>query len=348
MRILVDIVHPSEVHLYRHIISDLEANGHQTCVTARDKDVVLDLLRGYGIPHLATNTAASNNMAALGWELVRRDVALFKIARLFMPDLILTRNPTGTHVGRSLCVPTIFDSDDGYAGGPVFRLAKPFATAVTTPDCARDDFGPRHIRYPGYKETAYLHPNRFTARPEVLTNLGLTVDDNYAVVRFVSLGASHDRNQAGLSARHKRALVERLAEMGPVLISAEGTSLPDDLESHRLNAPPADMHDVLAHASIYVGDSSSMAAEAAVLGVPSIRCSTFAGQLHYLDELENRYGLTRAFKPTHIDQFFAAVEQVIADPAAALAVGAERRTQLFADKVDTAAWYVDFIEERFT
>ena len=347
MRILVDVAHPAEVHFYRHIITDLEAAGHRLCVTARDKDVVLELLDAFGIEHVPTNTAASASMLALGWELVRRDVTLWRIARRFGPDLILTRNPTGTHVGRLLSVPTILDSDDGYAGGPVFRLAKPFATLLTTPDCSRTSFGSRHVRYPGYKETAYLHPDRFTPRAEVLTSLELGPTDVFSMVRFVSLGASHDRNQKGLSDTDKSSLVERLAAEGRVLISAEGASLPAHLEQYRWRARVDELHHVLAHAAIYVGDSSSVAAEAAVLGVPSIRCSTLAHQLDYLCELEDRYQLTRAFLPEQRKDFFAAVDEVLDDVPAARATWAERRTRMLRDKVDTTSWYVDFIHTRF-
>ena len=46
---------------------------------------------------------------------------------------------------------------------------------------------------------------------------------------------------------------------------------------------PSDMHQVMAHASLYIGDSQTMAAEAGVLGVPFIRCNDFVGRIGYLD-----------------------------------------------------------------
>ena len=38
-----------------------------------------------------------------------------------------------------------------------------------------------------------------------------------------------------------------------------------------MNIDPSDMHHALAFASLYIGDTQTMAAEAAVLGTPSIR-----------------------------------------------------------------------------
>ncbi|MBK7853743.1 MAG: hypothetical protein IPJ79_01455 [Bacteroidetes bacterium] len=49
-------------------------------------------------------------------------------------------------------------------------------------------------------------------------------------------------------------------------------------------------------AHMYIGDSQTMAAEAAVLGTPSIRYNDFVGEISYLEELEHLYQLTFGFK----------------------------------------------------
>lgn len=51
------------------------------------------------------------------------------------------------------------------------------------------------------------------------------------------------------------------------------------------------MHHVMAFASLYIGDSQTMAAEAGVLGVPFVRFSDFVGRIWYLRELEDKYEL---------------------------------------------------------
>ena len=57
-------------------------------------------------------------------------------------------------------------------------------------------------------------------------------------------------------------------------------------EKYRIKINPLDMHHVMAFASLYIGDSQTMAAEAGVLGVPFVRFNDFVGRLSYLHELE--------------------------------------------------------------
>lgn len=44
-------------------------------------------------------------------------------------------------------------------------------------------------------------------------------------------------------------------------------------------------------ASLYIGDSQTMSAEAGVLGVPFVRFNDFVGRIGYLRELEDVYEL---------------------------------------------------------
>jgi predicted glycosyltransferase len=47
---------------------------------------------------------------------------------------------------------------------------------------------------------------------------------------------------------------------------------------------------------MYIGDSQTMTAEAAVLGTPAIRFNDFVGELSYLEELEYTFDLTYGIK----------------------------------------------------
>ena len=62
-------------------------------------------------------------------------------------------------------------------------------------------------------------------------------------------------------------------------------------EKYRIKINPLDMHHVMAFASLYIGDSQTMAAEAGVLGVPFVRFNDFVGRIGYLRELEDVYEL---------------------------------------------------------
>lgn len=345
MRVLFDIVHPAHVHFFRYLREDLESDGHTTRVIARDKDVTLPLLRAHGIPHRSVGHAGRTTRAGQGAELAHRVGVLWREGRRLGADIVLTRNPAGVQAARLLGVPGVFDTDDGRAAGIHFRAAAPFATVITTPASMPEDYGAKHRRYPGFKALAFLHPDRF--RPDVegvRGALDLAAGEPLFVLRFVANDAVHDAASEGIEPAVQRDLVARLAAAGRVLISAEG-ALDPALEPYRFRLAPERMHDVLAAASLYAGDSGSMAAEGALLGTPSFRLSSWAGPTTYLHELEERYGLVRSFGSERSDELLTAVDDVLSDIPAATAAAAADRHRLLADTVDVTAWYRALVDE---
>jgi uncharacterized protein len=341
VKILFDIVHPAHVHFFKHVIRGLEKRGHETRIVARDKDVTNALLDRLGFPY-ETVGRPQKSLFGMAGELLRRDLVLARVARKFRADLIVTRNPAGAQAGRLLGIRSVFDTDDGKAAGVHFWSAAPFAHVVTTPDCLTEDHGHRHVKYPGYKQTAYLHPNHYTPDPSVRRELGVGENERYFIVRFVAMGASHDVGEGKLSLQTKRAIVDRLQAHGRVFVSSEGPML-DDFQALKFPLPPDRMHDALSFADMLVGDSQTMAAEAAVLGTPNLRVSAWSGRLALLTELEERYGLTFAYTPDRAAELMAHLERWLAEPSLrGSLLGASKR--LLSEKVDVAQWFVSFLE----
>ncbi len=79
-----------------------------------------------------------------------------------------------------------------------------------------------------------------------------------------------------------------------------------------------------------------MAAEAAVLGTPSLRASSFVGRISYLEELEHRYGLTFAFHPREDERFLAKLDDL-------RAFFVEGHGRMLADKENITEWFVERI-----
>jgi predicted glycosyltransferase len=344
MKVLFDVVHPAHVHFFKHMLSGLTQRGHQTRIVAREKDVTTALLDRLGLSYETVGRSGKKSLFGMGGELLRRDLALARVARSFKPDLIVTRNPAGAQVGRLLGIPAIFDTDDGKAAGIHFWSAAPFAHFITTPDCTDEDYGRRHVKYPGYKQTAYLHPNHFTADRSVLQALGVAPGERYFIVRFVAMVASHDLGEGGLPAQAKRTLIDKLRAHGRVFLSSED-QLPPELQPLKFPLPPDRLHDALAFADLLVGDSQTVAAEAAVLGTPSLRVSSWTGRLAYLTELQQRYGLTFAYHPNDAAELMAHVDRWLAEPSLRQSL-APQHQRLLVDKVDVAQWFVDFLEKR--
>lgn len=160
------------------------------------------------------------------------------------------------------------------------------------------------------------------------------------MVRFVSWDGAHDFGQSGFSAAGKRELVEQLSRKGRVVISSEG-ALPPGLERHRLRAPVEAIFDVLSAADLIVGESSSMSAEAAVLGTHAVFVSST--RRGFCDDIEARYGLVHTFTQREEREALACVDALLRVrdlKADALA----RQRRLLAEHEDITDWLVGFFE----
>ena len=96
----------------------------------------------------------------------------------------------------------------------------------------------------------------------------------------------------GFNSQEKQTLVREIAKNMTVYISSE-KELPTELRQYKLPTPASLIHDVLSYADLYVGDSQTMAAEAALLGTPAIRSNSFVGpnDMSNFVMLQEKYGL---------------------------------------------------------
>jgi uncharacterized protein len=339
MNILVDISHPAHVHFFKFALNEWKNRGHNVLIIARDKDIALSLLEDYGYQYLCLSKA-QKGFLGFARELVEHEIKLFHIARKFKADVML--NIGGTfivHTGKLLGIPSIVFTDTEHA-----RLSNsitfPFATKICTPECYRGDLGNKHIRYAGYQELAYLHPNRFTPNDDVLNDIDLSIHEQIFLVRFVSWGASHDVGLKGFSLKGKRELVKRLKGFGKVIISSEAY-LPQEFEPYRMGIPPTKIHDLLYYSTLFIGEGATMASEAAILGTPGIYVNPL--RLGYLKEQEDKYGLVHNI-PEEQDAIDYAIK--LASNPATRAEYRKKRECLLTDKIDVTAWVVEMVETR--
>jgi len=312
MKVLIDAVHPADVWTLGAVEDRLLAEGADTLWLSRPgKDSVVELIEARDRPHVAASTAGTT-MFGLAKELLVRDRNALRTARRFRPDIILTRSPAGVHAGRLTRTPVIYDTDDGHVAGILFWVAGPFASLIASPTATERSYGRKHRRYRGYKELFYLHPDRFTPDPGVRAQIGLADGERLFVLRLTAFTASHDVSEAGMSRAQVDRILAMMTPLGRVVISSE-SDLPSDLAGMRITTPPERFHHVLAAADLVVGDSQTVCSEAGVLGTPSIRYNTWAGRHPYQVELEEKWGLTRAFPLENEGGFFSAVESSLAD-----------------------------------
>jgi len=292
-RFLFDLQHPAHLHFFRPLITRLQAEGHYIRITGRDKDILVELATQYGID-ISVFGIARKGILNLGKELIHRQRKLYQIIREFKPHVMMA--VAGTYIsllGKLQNIPTYVFYDTEHASISNL-LAYPFATCIYVPNCYRKKIRWNHVRYNGYHEIAYLHPDYFDpdADASILEEVGIKPDEIFTLVRFVSWGAGHDIGRSGLTHQNKIKAIMELSAWGKVFISSEG-DLPSKLEKFRLQLDVTRIHSLMAHAALIFGESATMVSEGAVLGVPGIYIDPVGRG--YTDEQEREYGIVFNF-----------------------------------------------------
>lgn len=339
MKFLFDINHPAHVHFFRNPMAMLLARGHQIMVTSRAKEIALPLLDELGIDHVVLSAQNKSGAWALAGELARRDMALYRVVKQFQPDAMASIGGTFiAHVGAVTGIPSLvfYDTENAKLQN---LITYPFAAVVIVPRCYQAWLPKRHRRYDGYHELSYLHPSRFTPDRALAIQNGLDPESDNFFIRTVSWQANHDLFESGWSEHLLRKLIGYLAGMGRVHVSSE-TALPEDLAVYQYRGKVSEVHHLMAHCRLYIGESATMASECAVLGVPAIYAATTGRG--YTDEQESRYGLTINLRNPDWVSISAAT-------ASALRVDAQewsrRRRHLLDDTIDVAAYVADTLEQ---
>jgi predicted glycosyltransferase len=340
MRVLVEILHPAHVHFFRNAISEWTRRGDEVLVLSREKDVANDLLRAYDIPFDSISKLGTSKLSLVS-EMVVRDTKMLLAARRFRPDVLVgIMGVTIVQVARLIRRPAIvfYDTENAKITN---RFVYPLAHSVCTPECYSAPVSGKHVRYPSYHELAYLHPQRFTPDPDVVRRAGIDPEAPFFLLRFVSWQASHDVGEEGFSLEMKQGLVESLSSRGRVLISSE-QPLPAELEQYRFRAPAEDMHHFIAFSRMLIGESATMASEAAVLGVPAFYIAdTGRG---YTDEQEEKYGLVFNYTRAQAGEAFEKISELLDDPHFGERVRTGHR-QLLNERVDATDWLLNYVDQ---
>jgi hypothetical protein len=343
MNILIDIGHPAHVHLFRNFYMEMKAKGHNLYVTVKSLSSATELLDLYGIPYIQLG-AKGRSLSGKAFRQVLFSLRLIRIARRYNIDIGLGSSISLAHASRFCRMKSIiFDDDDDKVQPLMTKFGHPFADLIVSPsslECARASR--KALFYPGYHELAYLHPNRFIPDPGVLENAGVKPGERYFIMRFNAFMAHHDQGVRGLSPEQKLSLVRQLEHYGKVFITTEAKTVPE-LSGYQLRVSPEKVHSLLFYSTLFIGDSQTMTSEAAVLGVPALRCNTLSDSISYLREEEETYGLTYAYKPEEFDRLRERIEILLGNPVLQ-SEWQRRRIVMLNDKIDVTAFMVWLVE----
>ncbi len=345
MNILVDIGHPAHVHLMKHTIKELQNHGHTVVVTTKKQPIITRLLDHYGIKYIVLGNKGNSLLSKLLRQLAF-NVKLWYIS---------VKNHIDIATGTSMTIPIVskfckmvsinMDDDDDEVQPIAVNYAHPFSDVRLTPTALQGHRKSRKaVFYNGTHELAYLHPNRFSPDPHVLQHANLQNGERFFILRLVAFNAYHDVGQSGISLVNQRKLIELLKPYGRILITSE-KPLSNEFEKYRLPVPPEEIHSLIAYSSMFVGDSQTMTSEAAVLGVPALKCNTFAGRLSVPNMLEDKYGLCYAYTPDHFDEMLQHVKQLLArEPDELKAEWQAKRERMLNEMIDPTEFFVNYIE----
>ncbi len=289
MKILLDIGHPAHVHYFYNFIKIMQNKKHNILVIARDKEVSQELLNAYNIDY---RTRGKGRVGLVGkvLYLIKTNIVMLKQALLFKPDIFLSfGSPYLAQVSWVLRKAHIAFTDTEHATLTNYAFM-PFSKNIITPAVFQNDLGKKHIKFNGFMEQCYLDEKYFTPSSNVHSLLDIEKDEKYIIVRFVSWGAVHDIGHSGLSDKSKIEIIDRLSKYHKLFISSEG-ELPEKFIPYRLNISPDKMHDVLANATLFLGEGATMASECAMLGTPAIYVNSLnAGTLMTEERSESIFG----------------------------------------------------------
>jgi predicted glycosyltransferase len=229
----------------------------------------------------------------------------------------------------------VFEDTESASG--FFWIYKCFASAILTTSCFKKELGAKQIRINSYKEFAYLHKNYF--HPSLKVS-----EDNpqkKVIFRFVSHNVNHDKRGDGLTPGMKAALINRISGMANVYVSTE-KGLTQQFPDLELQITPENMHHLMASFQLLIGESATMAAEAAVIGIPSIFFDNHGRG--YTDELEEKYHLINNFpvSESSIENAIIRATEILNKTNYMKDHRGHKR--LLSDKIDVTAFLIWFVE----
>jgi predicted glycosyltransferase len=334
MKLLFHLGHPAHFHLFKNVIGSLKKNNDDVLIVIKKKDILEELLQesDFKFINILPNGRNDSKIGiALGQ--LKQDFALLKLALKLKPDLLIGTSAAISHIGKILNIPSINLNEDDAEVVPLYaKLAYPWASCIVAPRvCSVGKWDYKKVSYEGYHELAYLHPNNFKASREIASKY-VNISKRYFILRFAKLNAHHDKGVNGISDEIANKLVQELLPHGTVFITSE-RKLGKELEKYRISVLASEIHHVMAFASLYIGDSQTMAAESGVLGVPFIRFNDFVGKISYLKELEEKYNLGYGISPSNPTLLYETVNKLMNIPNLST-VYQLRKEKMLSHKID--------------
>lgn len=345
MVVLAYLGHPAHFHLFKETIKNLQAKSHKVVIVIKSKDVLEKLLIDSHLEYInIVPDQKQNGKIAKYFNLLNRLLALTKLILKHKPNKLIGSAAELAILGKVFHIPSYVFFEDDFEAVPKFaKIAGPLATYLVCPNCCSAwKWNDKKTGYNSYHELAYLHPDHFTPDINKVKDIFDLKTKNF-ILRFAQLTAYHDVGKSGITTQVAQTLIDMLAPHGNIYITSE-RPLEPQFEKYRIQISPLDIHHALYFADMYIGDSQTMTAEAAVLGTPAIRFNDFVGELAYLEELEHTYQLTFGIKTNHPDLLIQKTKELLEIPDLK-EEWTKRRAYMLSKNINFAEFMTSLIEK---
>ena len=346
MTYLFYLAHPAHFHLFRNAINELKEHGHKVIITIKSKDVLGKLLEESGHDYInIAPKARKDSRLGIMLGFFQRNFNHLKIALRKKPDMYIATSAEFAPLCRLLGITAISVFEDDLEIFPVYsKILVPFLHYQLCPQscsAAKWNNHPKTIKYNANQELAYLRPEYFQPDIEKVKNVFDLSKKNF-LIRFAKLTAWHDEKKTGITDELAGRIFTLLEKYGKVHLSSERELAPQ-FEKYRVKIKASDILHVLYYADLYIGDSQTMTAEAAVLGTPSLRFNDFVGKLGYLEELEHKFHLTYGIPTNDPERLYHKIEELM-QHADLKKEWHDKRNRMLEQTISTTKFLVWFFE----
>ena len=267
--VIIDILHYPHVNFFKHAIEALTEKDIKVHIILRPRGNLIPIFEKEcpDIPYISIGEHRETLSGKI-FDVAKRDIAFLRYLRKIEFDAGMGCGSINlAHTTRFWGKPTILFADD-MEYKLVYYLCKPFAPWVVMPKCIPAN-GKNFLKYNGFKELAYLHPNHFKPDKKALEPYDLNPYE-YVFVREVS-NASFNYRKLEMGKLSKIMNFLKRKDL-KIVLSIEDKSLMKLFKEHCiiLKEPVDDIHSLLHFAAFTISSGDSLARGSCLVGAPAI------------------------------------------------------------------------------
>ena len=267
MNILFDINHTVDINFFKNSIIKLNKLEHKIILIYRLRGKLHKIIK-YELSKykpIAFGKHYNSFLSKVLGQLIR-DLQIVLFQKKNGIDISVCFGATNAIASCINRIPYLSFEDDFEYKIPFYH-ANIFAARHIMPDFIKFE-NRKTIKYKGFKELSYLHPNYFKPSFDELNNYSLKLN-KYVFIRQIDNVSLNYKD----SNKYLFSIIKHLKSKNIiVVISFENDSLKEkyEKESVILQEPVEDIHSLMKFASFVISSGDTMAREACLLGTPCI------------------------------------------------------------------------------